>query len=156
MNSQIEWGVQNGPTTKNGVLPTFRKTCFCLRTSYKELIWCNNHPNVHIYTFRKHWSFIWGCFFPVSILKQTNSLLLGYISTASYSFRMTPVKLFSITGQRLERPVGCHLGDLFHVFFWYKTINQSINQSIYFKERFKLYNLQIDIDIFYFYMIYLW
>ena len=32
---------------------------------------------------------------------------------------------------------------------------QSINQSMYFNERFKLYNLQIYINIFYFYMIYI-
>ena len=29
--------------------------------------------NVHIHTFRKSWSFIWGCFFFVSILKLTVS-----------------------------------------------------------------------------------
>ena len=35
---QIEWGAQNGPVTKNGVLSVttffFRKLCFSLRTSY--------------------------------------------------------------------------------------------------------------------------
>ena len=40
MLRQIEWGVQNGPTTKNGVLPVasnfFRKFCFSLRTTYTE------------------------------------------------------------------------------------------------------------------------
>ena len=39
---QIEWGVQNEPITKNeGLAVTtffFRKFCFSLRTSYKELI----------------------------------------------------------------------------------------------------------------------
>ena len=35
-----------------------------------------------------------------------------------------------------------------------QSINQSINQSRYFKETFKLYNLQIYIDTFYFYIIY--
>ena len=30
---------------------------------------------------------------------------------------------------------------------------QSVNLSMYFKERFKLYNLQININIFYFYII---
>ena len=39
---QIKWGVQNGPITKNRVLPVttlvFRKFCFSLRTSYKGLI----------------------------------------------------------------------------------------------------------------------
>ena len=29
----------------------FRKFCFILRTSYKELIWRTNHPNIHIHTF---------------------------------------------------------------------------------------------------------
>ena len=42
MLRQIERGVQNGPITKNGVLLVttllFRKNCFCLRNSYKELI----------------------------------------------------------------------------------------------------------------------
>ena len=69
---QIEWWVLNGPITKNEVLPAtflfFRKLCLSLRTSYKELIWCTSHPNVHIHNFWKHWSFIWGCFFSVCIL----------------------------------------------------------------------------------------
>ena len=73
MLRQIEWGVQNWPITKNRVLPVttflFWKFCFSLGTSYIELIWCTNHPNVHIHTFLKRWSFTLGCFFPVSILK---------------------------------------------------------------------------------------
>ena len=62
---------RNGPITTNGVLPVttlfFRKLCFSLRTSYKELIWCTNDPNAHIRTC-KRWSFIWRWFFPMSIL----------------------------------------------------------------------------------------
>ena len=50
--------------------------CFSLRTSYKESIWWTNDPNVHIHTFRKHWSFIWECFFPVSILKNYEKCFL--------------------------------------------------------------------------------
>ena len=50
---QIELWVQNGPFTKKGVLPApalfFWKFCFSLRTSYKELIWCTNNPNVYSY-----------------------------------------------------------------------------------------------------------
>ena len=46
-------------TTKERIFASncfiFLKFCFSLRTSYKELIWCNN--------------FIWRCFFPMSILK---------------------------------------------------------------------------------------
>ena len=68
-----EWGVQNGPIRKNGILPVttsfFGRFCFSIRTFYKELIWCTNYPSVHIHTFRKRWSFIRGCFLPVSIFK---------------------------------------------------------------------------------------
>ena len=35
----------------------FSKFCFSLKTSYLKLI-CSNYSNIHIYTFRKHWSFI--------------------------------------------------------------------------------------------------
>ena len=73
MLRQIEWGVQNWPITKNGVLPIttflFQKFCFSLGTWYIELIWCTNHPNVHIHTFQNCWSFTLGCFFPVNIYK---------------------------------------------------------------------------------------
>ena len=65
---------KNGPIRKKEVLPVttlfFWKFCFSLRTSYKELICCTNNPNAHICTFCKRWRFIWGCFFPVSILKD--------------------------------------------------------------------------------------
>ena len=61
MLRQIEWEVQNGPITKDGVLPVttlfFQKFYFSLRTSFIELIRCTNHPNVHSDTFRKRWSF---------------------------------------------------------------------------------------------------
>ena len=70
---QIEWWLQNRLITKNGVLPVttlfFWKFCFSIRTSYEELIWCTNNPNANIFTFWKCCSFIWWCFFPVSILK---------------------------------------------------------------------------------------
>ena len=82
MSRQIEWEVQNRPITKSRVLPAttllFWKFCFSLRTSNKELSWCTNCRNVHIYTFRMRLSFIWGCFFRVSILK---SHLLTYLLT---------------------------------------------------------------------------
>ena len=63
---QTEWWDQNGPITKNGVLSGttfFRKFCFSWRTSYKEVTWCTNYPNVHICTFCKRWSFFDGAFF---------------------------------------------------------------------------------------------
>ena len=34
------------------------------------MIWYTNDPNAHIRTFCKRWSFIWRCFFPMSILKD--------------------------------------------------------------------------------------
>ena len=64
--------------TKNGVSAVtttviiFWKFCFSLKTCYTELICCTNNPNAHICTFCKRWTFIWRCFFPVSILKEIN------------------------------------------------------------------------------------
>ena len=50
---------------------SFASNCFIFFENLeKELIWCTNDPNVHIRIFRKHWSLILGCFFPVSILKD--------------------------------------------------------------------------------------
>ena len=49
----------------------FLKICSSFRTSWKELIWCTNDPNVNIRIFRRRWSLILGCFFPVSILNTT-------------------------------------------------------------------------------------
>ena len=54
MLRQTEWWVPNGAIRRNGVFPVttlfFWKFYFSLRTSYKELIWCTNYPNVHIHT----------------------------------------------------------------------------------------------------------
>ena len=47
MLKQIEWRLQNGPTTD---------------------------PNVNIRIFRKRWSLILGCFFAVSILNIKNEI----------------------------------------------------------------------------------
>ena len=58
----------------------FWKFCFSLRTFYKELIWCTNDPNVHICTFCKSCSFIWRCFFPVSVLKSVWKISKCYYS----------------------------------------------------------------------------
>ena len=70
MLAQIERWVQNGAErsfASNYFF--FFKFCFSLRTSFKELIWCAKDSNVHIHTFRKRWSLVWGCFSPASILK---------------------------------------------------------------------------------------
>ena len=74
MLRHLEWRLQNGPITKSGVLPVttlfFWKICSSFRTSWKELIWCSNDPNVRICIFRKRWSLVLGWFFPVSILNK--------------------------------------------------------------------------------------
>ena len=80
MLREIEWEVQNGPITKDVVLPV--TTLFLwkfysrLGTSSKEFIRYTNYSNVHIHTFRMCWSFIWRCLFPVGILKLTTFLIL--------------------------------------------------------------------------------
>ena len=72
MFRQIKWWLQNGPIKKKGVLPVitlfFWKFCSSLRAFYIELICCTNNPKTDIDTFWKRWSFIWRCFFPMSIL----------------------------------------------------------------------------------------
>ena len=69
---QIEWGVQDGPTTKDGVLPV--TTLFFLKCSsptvyqpHNQL--CTNYRNLHVLNLLKRYSFIWWYLFPVSILK---------------------------------------------------------------------------------------
>ena len=87
MLGQTEWRLQNWLITKSGVLAVtalfFWKICFSLRTSWKELIWCTNDPNVHIRIFRKHWSLILGCFFPVSTLKKQKQLYICHFPPSS-------------------------------------------------------------------------
>ena len=73
MVRQIEWWVQNGPITKNGVYPVttlfiFWKFYFSIKTSWKELIWCTKYQNTHTPTLCKRQSFIWRCFFPCEYL----------------------------------------------------------------------------------------
>ena len=74
MLRQIERWVQNGPITKNGVLPGTTlfcwKLCFRLRTSRRVDLMCQL-AKCYIRTFCKRWSFIWRCFFPVSFFKRT-------------------------------------------------------------------------------------
>ena len=65
MLRHIEWGVKNGPITKSGGFPlttlfSFGKFNFNLELPIKK----------HIHTFRKRWSFICGCVFPVSIQRR--------------------------------------------------------------------------------------
>ena len=49
MLRQIKWWLQNGRIKKKGVLPVttlfFKRFCFSIRTSYKELTCCANDPN---------------------------------------------------------------------------------------------------------------
>ena len=66
----------------------FRKFCFRLRTSHKELIWCFSHPNVHIQTFQKHWSFFEGAFSPwvsIKVIAKCKSLLIIFLGGSACS-----------------------------------------------------------------------
>ena len=81
----------------------FRKFCFSVRTSYKEFIWCINDPNVHV-RFLEGWSFIWQCFFLVSILHESFSLFPCIVISPSHYFwfmnraRFDRVYLFFMEG----------------------------------------------------------
>ena len=67
----------------------FRKFYFSFRTSYKELMWCTNHSNIHIHTFRKRWSLILRCLFPVNIVNVL-------VWTASFPYVVLPSHLSSV------------------------------------------------------------
>ena len=81
----------------------FWKFCFILRTFYKELIWCTNYPNVHVKL--SLWNFIWGCFFPMSILilfdtnVSTSFMVSIFCSTPNsrvWSYRFNrPTKIYA-------------------------------------------------------------
>ena len=102
MSRQIEWWLQNGPITKSGVLPAttyfFWKICSSFKTSWKDLIWCTNNPNVKIRIFRKRWSLILGCFFPVSIRKrpiyQWNTLFVGKVVYLTFVVLLSDVNIY--------------------------------------------------------------
>ena len=66
------------------------KKNFQFKTSYKELIWCTNHSNVHIHNFRKFCNFVGGCFFFVSIL---NSLTAVNLFLLEFTFKF-PIIMF--------------------------------------------------------------
>ena len=89
MLRQIEWWVRNGPIKKNVVLPVttlfFSKFCFSLITTSKEFIWCSSDSNLHIHTFYKRCSFIWQCFFPVSIVNK-QFFCFGLVTSKLRSF----------------------------------------------------------------------
>ena len=89
MLKQIEWWVRNGPIKKNVVLPVttlfFSKFCFRLITTSKEFIWCSSDSNLHIHTFYKRCSFIWQCFFPVSIVNK-QFFCFGFVTSKLRSF----------------------------------------------------------------------
>ena len=67
--AMIKWTYHEAWSVASNCFLFFWKICFSFSTSWKELMWCTNDPNVHISIFRKRWSSILMCFFPVSILK---------------------------------------------------------------------------------------
>ena len=72
----------------------FWKFRLSIRTCNKELIWSTNYPYVHIIAFRKHWSFIWGCFFPVSILETYSAAIISSDFNTNVSCPMRAALLF--------------------------------------------------------------
>ena len=94
----------------------FWKICFSFRTSWKELIWCTNDPNVHICIFRKRLSSILGWFFLWVSLKEIQwkqfSLEIRRIHK-TFIFRRS--YLHSITSW-VKRVM--HLGILVDLFPW--------------------------------------
>ena len=64
-----EWTYHKGRSFANNYLYFLKVSVqsSSIRISYK-LIWCTNYSNVHIHTFSKRGSFIWGLFFSMSIL----------------------------------------------------------------------------------------
>ena len=63
-----KWTYNKGRSFASNYL-IFLKILFQFKNSYKELICCTKNPNANICTFYKCWTFIWWCFFHVSILK---------------------------------------------------------------------------------------
>ena len=69
MLREIAQQLQNGPITKNGVLPVntffFGKLISVVAPLKKRVNLMYQRPNVHIHIFCKRWSSVLGCFFPV-------------------------------------------------------------------------------------------
>ena len=73
------------------------------------MIWCTNFPNVHIYTFHKRWSFIWGCFFgewvgfPKILPRSSVELIWKTVLQLETEFRLWscyyPYRDFSLTSE---------------------------------------------------------
>ena len=102
--------------TKNGVLPVttlfFWKLSFNLRTSSKELIQCTNYPNAHIRTFCKRWSFIWRCFFHVSILKMILQMLRNSRFSFLYHFSKDSLNSFGANFTKWSNTLKQFIGNL--------------------------------------------
>ena len=89
----------------------FCKICSSFETSWKELLWCTNDQNVNIRIFRKRWSLILGCFFPVSILKKS---LLKFINKK---------KLFQISHKHSEYYQICLPLKMKRKYFYYSSLH---------------------------------
>ena len=104
--------VRNEPITKNGVLTVttlcFWKFCFSLRTSYKELIWCANYQNVHIYTFCKagvlfEGTFsLWVCLIPPYEARLAHRYFLGFNNRCKGALSGQFEKIHRSTFQQIE------------------------------------------------------
>ena len=81
------------------------KLYFSVRIPYKELIWCTNYPNVHIDTFRRRLSFMWGCFFTASILKSCAKKISKVKSNHHLFFIFEQRDRLDFFGKKLPKPL---------------------------------------------------
>ena len=104
---QTEWVKQIGPISKSGVLSVttlyfFESFVSVWEPLHKELVWCTNYSNDHIYTRRKHWNSIWGCLFLWVSLKSfqqklSKSMILLGIFDDCFNLRF-PRLVFLLNG----------------------------------------------------------
>ena len=121
---------QSCSLTRNGVFLVTTlflwKFCFNLEASHKELIWCTNCPNVLIDTFCKRWSFIYGRFFPVSILDDT-----------LFSWKLC----FPQFHTRIYWNANFTCSDFSHMFTQYNMFFMWVTRNI---ERFQYFNFETN------------
>ena len=123
MLRQIAWWVQNGPITKNGELSVTAlflwKFCFCLRSSYKELIWCTSDPNAHIPLLFVSAGVLFDGAFSLGIL---NTPICEF--NASTMFKVINVR--NLPFIRDESWATTHSGNTFAKFMLHTSFNKNI------------------------------
>ena len=84
-----------GSTKWNDIFPVTTLFFLKILLQYKNLSWrgdwFTNHPDVHFHNFRKRWSFVWECFFPVCIPKVLCYLVKVVLSLSRFSTELIHV-----------------------------------------------------------------